>query len=147
MKACVAMHENLMLCVCADVQGETLVCLLTGVCRVTHIQTVAINCNTNYFMWCSLHSDNSCLSAYRHFGFHISNVCNLCGLQGKGGWKAKFYILSTRMIKRSFWIITQRHSCTTSSHATYVHKIEAGNQNVRESGFIHVFRFICAFWK
>jgi len=49
------------------------------------------------------------------------------------------------MMKRALWIITQRHSCTTSSHATCVHKVEVGNQNVRESGFIHISRFFCAF--
>jgi len=120
MKACVVGKPDF-LCLCQCAEWTVSLCLLTAVCRVTHIQTAAIKCNTNYFMWCSLHSDNSCLSAYRHFGFHISNACNLCGLQGKGGWKAKFYILNMMMIKPALWIITQRHSCTTSSHGYLQH--------------------------
>ena len=100
--------------------------------------------DTDCFMWCSWHSSNSCLPADRHFRFCISDVCNLCGLQGKGGWKANVYVLSMITIKRAVWIITQRHSRTTSQHATCVHRAEVGNQNVTQNGFIHVSRhFLC----
>jgi hypothetical protein len=138
--------KSVSLCLCWHVQWTVWLCLLMAVCSVTYTQTAVMKWNISCFVCCSLRSSNSCQPAYRHFKC-LSNVCNLCALEGKGIWQDSLYILSTMMIKQALWIIIHRHGCTTSSHASCVHKVEIGNQNARESGFFLLISrsFCCAF--